>query len=111
MKDPAILLYTSDFLTETYFLNMEERGQLITIICLQQQHGHLPWALIRKTVGPLSELVYGMLKMDDNGLFYNERTDLEIERRRKYSKRQSENAQKRWTRRPPADPPATAEPD
>ena len=38
-KDPAILFYTSDFLTGTLFLDMKERGQYITMLCLLHQHG------------------------------------------------------------------------
>ena len=40
-KDPAMLFYTKDFLTGVAFLNMKERGQYITLICLQQQLGHM----------------------------------------------------------------------
>jgi hypothetical protein len=40
-KDPAVLFYSSDFLTGTLLMNYEERGQYITLLCLQHQKGHL----------------------------------------------------------------------
>lgn len=76
-KDPAMILYTSDFLTRTYFLSMEERGQPITIICLNQ-HGHLELADIVNAVGFLSGGVPGLLCMDAHGRYFNEMADYEI---------------------------------
>lgn len=96
MKDPAMLLYTSDFLTETYFMDMAERGQYITLICLQQQHGHLTMSLIEQAVGPLTQNVKKLFVMDEEGKYYNERADYEIARRKKYSKSQSNKAGRRW---------------
>ena len=96
MKDPAMLLYTSDFLTAAYFLNMQERGQFITIICLQQQHGHLELEEMEMAVGYLSDSLMKLLSVDEDGRYYNERADFEIARRKKYSQRQAEISRKRW---------------
>ena len=40
MKDPAFVFYTGDFLTGVIDMTMEERGQYITLLCLQHQKGH-----------------------------------------------------------------------
>lgn len=96
MKDPAMLLYTSDFLAGTYLLSMEERGQFITIICLQQQHGHMELGDIEIAVGFLSDNLLKLLSVDEDGKYYNERADFEIARRKKYSQKQSDISRKRW---------------
>lgn len=38
-KDPAVLFYTSDFLGGAALMNMKERGQYITLLCLQRERG------------------------------------------------------------------------
>lgn len=81
MKDPAFLFYSSDFMTGISDLNMEERGQYITLLCLQHQKGHLSEKTIRLNVANLSEDVLIKFKKDENGLYYNQRLDLEIEKR------------------------------
>ena len=40
-KDPAILFYTSDFLTGTAFLSFEQTGMYIKLLCHQHQLGHM----------------------------------------------------------------------
>ena len=91
-----MLLYTSDFLSATYLLSMEERGQFITLICLQQQHGHLELEAMETAVGYLSNNLMRLLSVDEDGRYYNERADFEIQRRKKYSQRQAEISRKRW---------------
>ena len=41
MKNPAVLLYTSDFITGTIFMSNEEVGAYIRLLCIQHQKGHL----------------------------------------------------------------------
>ena len=41
MKNPAFLFYTSDFITGTLFMNNEEVGAYIRVLCMQHQKGHL----------------------------------------------------------------------
>jgi uncharacterized protein YdaU (DUF1376 family) len=38
-KDPAFLFYPSDFLTGTMFMNNEQIGIYIRLLCSQHQHG------------------------------------------------------------------------
>jgi hypothetical protein len=40
-KDPAILFYTSDFLTGTFTMTDEQVGKYIRLLCLQHQKGSL----------------------------------------------------------------------
>ena len=81
MKDPAFLFYSSDFLTGCTSLTMEERGQYITLLCLEHQLGRLSEKTIRLSVGSVSVDVLEKFKQDENGLLYNERLEIEIEKR------------------------------
>ena len=81
MKDPAFLFYSSDFLTGCASLTMEERGQYITLLCLEHQLGRLSEKTIRLSVGSVSVDVLAKFKQDENGLLYNERLEIEIEKR------------------------------
>ena len=98
MKDPAMLFYTSDFLTGVLLLSMYERGQYITLICLQQQAGHLSLEQMQKAVGKVSPAVLEKYVQDENGLYYNVRAEKEINRRLKHSQKQTENINKRWNK-------------
>ena len=96
MKDPAMLFYASDFLTGVALMSMKERGQYITLLCLQQQRGHLTLSEMRKAAGALSEEVLGKFVEDENGKFYNIRADREIARRAAHCDKQRKNIEARW---------------
>jgi hypothetical protein len=95
-KDPAFLFYTSDFYSGISDLTMEERGQYITLLCLQHLKGHLSDKAVKLAVGNPSPDVMAKFKKDSDGLWYNERLNAEVSKRRAFSERQSENAKKRW---------------
>lgn len=90
-KDPAFLFYSSDFITGCMGLTMEERGQYITLICLQHQQGHLSEKAIKVAVGNVSEDVMKKFNKDENNLFFNKRVDDEIEKRRVFSESRKAN--------------------
>jgi len=83
-KDPAILFYTGDFLNGCTDLTFEERGQYITLLCLQHQKGHLSEKTIRLSVGSVSVDVLKKFLIDQEGNYYNDRMDGEIEKRAQY---------------------------
>lgn len=93
-KDPAVLFYTSDFISGTMGLTMAERGQYITLLCLQHQMGHLSLKEIELAVGKVSADVMAKFKKDSFEKYYNERMDSEIEARRNFCKKQQENGSK-----------------
>lgn len=97
-KDPAVLFYTSDFLAGTALMSMKERGQYITLLCLQREHGHMTPEEMQRAVGKLSEEVQDKFVEDGDGKLYNERMEREIEKRKAHSRKQSENASKRWNK-------------
>ena len=98
MKDPAMLFYTSDFLTGVQLMSMKERGQYITLLCLQQQRGHMTRKEMEKAVGKMSDELLSKFIKDDDGKLFNKRAEFEISRREAHSKRQKENIEKRWNK-------------
>lgn len=98
-KDPAFLFYSSDFLTGMQDLTMEERGQYITLLCIQHQKGHLTEKMIRIAVGNAAADVLAKFRQDSGGLYYNERLDIEIEKRRASAEKQRQRAVDGWEKR------------
>ena len=96
---PAVLLYHEDFLVGVSDLTMEERGQYITLLCLQNSKGHLSMDLIVRTVPQVSEYVLEKFKRDESGLYYNERMEYEIYRRVRKKKTLASNLQSQGGKR------------
>jgi len=80
-KNPAVLFYTSDFMSGVMDLDMEERGQYITLLCAQHQKGHLSAKTIRLLIGSVSVSVISKFDLDEDGLYFNRRMDEEINKR------------------------------
>lgn len=93
-KDPAFLFYSSDFLSGCIDLEMEERGQYITLLCAQHQKGHLSEKTIRLLVGSVSVNVLVKFSKDQEGNYFSERLDAEIEKRKKFTESRKLNGQK-----------------
>ena len=83
-KDPAVLFYTGDFLNGCTDLTFEERGQYITLLCLQHQKGHLSDKTISLCVGSVSVDVLKKFSQDDEGCYFNERMDEEMKKRQQF---------------------------
>ena len=95
-KDPAFLFYTADFYAGVSDLTMEERGQYITLLCLQHLKGHLSKKNMQIAVGSVSSDVLAKFTKDQDGLYYNERLEIEANKRKSYCEKQAENIKKRW---------------
>jgi len=93
-KDPAFLFYSSDFLSGISDLTMEERGQYITMLCLQHQKGALNEKTIRLNVGNVSVCVLEKFSKDPDGNFFNKRLVLEIEKRANFTESRRNNGSK-----------------
>ena len=98
-KDPAFLFYSSDFLSGVSDLTFEERGHYITLICLQHQKGHLSKKIIDLNTPNLSKDVLNKFTKDENGLYYNKRTEEEITKRKEHSEKQRLRAKEGWKKR------------
>lgn len=93
-KDPAVLFYTGDFLNGCTDLTFEERGQYITLLCLQHQKGHLSEKTIRLSVGSVSVDVLKKFTKDEQGNFFNVRMDEEIAKRNQFIETRRVNGSK-----------------
>jgi uncharacterized phage protein (TIGR02220 family) len=83
-KDPAFLFYSQDFLVGTMAMPFDDRGRYITLLCFMHQNGHITEQTATMLIGPFSEILKAKFKVDENGLFYNERLDLEVQKRTKF---------------------------
>lgn len=90
-KDPAFLFYSNDFISGVSDLTMEERGQYITLLCIQHQKGHLNDKTIRLMVGSVSVDVLRKFEVDKHGCYYNKRLETEAEKRNKFALSRIEN--------------------
>ena len=117
MKDPAILFYTESFLIGCADLTMEERGQYITLLCLQHQKGHLNRRTIDVAIGTIrnretgetislvSDYVLEKFSVDENGCYYNKRLETEIIKRESYARSRYENGCKGGRPKKPTEKP------
>ena len=78
---------------------MEERGQYITLLCIQHQKGHLTEKMIRLSCGNAAADVLAKFDIDEHGNFYSKRLDIEIQKRREHSEKQRQRAIDGWEKR------------
>ena len=90
-KDPAILFYTSDFITGTLTMTDEQRGKYIILLCLQHQQGYLKEEDMLNICKTYDKKVYSKFKKDNEGNYYNIRMKLESDKRKKYSESRRKN--------------------
>ncbi|MBO5313498.1 MAG: hypothetical protein J6B29_05980 [Clostridia bacterium] len=90
-KDPAVLLYTSDFLAEVCLMSDQEVGMYIKLLCLQHQRGHLKRSTMETACGGYNETVFDMFITDEDGLYYNERLQEESDKRQAFSESRRRN--------------------
>lgn len=95
MKDPAFLFYSSDFLSGTMLMTDEEIGQYIKLICLQHQKGHLKEKDILNICKTHNEEIFSKFKIDEEGNYYSERLETEINKRKAYSESRRNNRKKK----------------
>lgn len=93
-KDPAFLLYSSDFLTGVSDLTMTERGKYITLLCLQHQKGHLSKKTINLAVGKMTKSLLDKFQKDSEGNYYNKRLESVLNRRATRSIINTQNGKK-----------------
>jgi hypothetical protein len=89
-KDPAILFYTSDFLTGTMTMTHEQAGKYIRLLCMQHQKGILSEKDMIFICGSYDEDIFSKFVKTDQG-YYNERMRFEAEKRANYSLSRSSN--------------------
>lgn len=90
-KDPAVLLYTSDFLSGTFSMSNEEVGMYIRLLCLQHQKGKLTEKDMLSICKTYVQDVYEKFEFKD-GFYINKRMYEEAEKRIKYTESRRNNA-------------------
>lgn len=93
-KDPAFLFYSSDFLTGTIIMPFEDRGKYITILAYMHQNGRLKEETIRLLVGSVSDSLRLKFCIDKKGFWFNERLEIEVERRNNFVESRQKNGSK-----------------
>ncbi len=88
-KDPAVLFYTSDFISGTITMTDEERGRYILLLCLQHQKGRLTDRDM-ETIKDMQEVQIKFERLED-GFYYNIRMKEEAEKRKSYSESRRNN--------------------
>lgn len=91
MKDPAFLFYSDNFLSGTMFFTDEQTGKYIRLLCAQHLTGHLKENHMIFICKSFDKDIWDKFIKDENGLYYNERLELEIIKRRNYSESRSNN--------------------
>ena len=90
-KDPAFLFYTNDFERGCQFFTDEQVGKYIRLLMAQHQHGHLSEKQMIHICKSYDKDVFSKFSKDKDGNFFNERLDIEIDKRRKFAESRSKN--------------------
>jgi len=83
-KDPAFLFYPGDWLGGTLGMSFEEKGAYMEVLMLQFNRGHMTEHMIRHVIGHNWDTLKVKFKQDDKGLWFNERLDVEKEKRKNF---------------------------
>lgn len=95
MKDPAFLFYSSDFLSGTMLMTDEQIGQYIKLLCLQHQKGRLKEKDMLNICKTYDEDIFSKFLKDADGNYYNERLEIESNKRKAYSESRRNNRRKK----------------
>jgi len=90
-KDPAILFYTSDFLTGVADMSDAEVGQYIRLLCLAHQRGGYLKEATMQRICDMNPLILDKFDTTEDGRYYNRRMMEEIDRRKTYTSSRLEN--------------------
>ena len=93
-KDPAIMFYTSDFLTGTMTFTDEQVGKYIRLLCLQHQKDKLAEKDMLYICKTYDEDIFSKFVKDDSGFYHNKRMQEEIVKRKLYSESRRKNRSK-----------------
>ena len=90
-KDPAVLFYTSDFLSGTFTMTDEQVGKYIRLLCLQHQKGKLTEKDMLSICKAYENEIWEKFDQVD-GFFINDRMYNEAIRRSKFTESRRNNA-------------------
>jgi len=90
-KDPAFLFYTGDFTTGTQFFTDEQVGKYLRLLMAQHQHGRLSKNQMMFICKSYDSEIFSKFIIDSDGLYFNERLEIEVNKRRAFSESRSKN--------------------
>lgn len=94
-KDPAVLLYTQDFLVGTMTMNYEQKGKYIHLLCLQHQKTKLTLKDLQLVLTDEDVDVFEKFPLNSDGFYYNIRMYEEAIKRKNYSESRRNNRSKK----------------
>ena len=94
-KDPAVLLYTQDFLVGTLSMTDEQRGKYIYLLCLQHQKGKLTLVDLKSKLTDEDIEVAERFPLQADGFYYNQRMYDESIKRKNYTESRRSNRTKK----------------
>lgn len=103
MKDPAFLFYPNDYLGGTYGFTFEQKGAYMDILMMQFNRGHMTYDMIAHVLGQRCDLIWAVISdkfiVDENGLYYNARLEMEQNKRKAYtdSRRNNKEGKNQFT--------------
>ncbi len=90
-KDPALLLYTQDFLEGTHFMTDGQVGKYIRLLCHQHQHGKLSLKQMMKICRKRDPEIFSKFELDSDGSYFNKRLREEAVKRANYAESRRKN--------------------
>jgi len=90
-KDPAFLFYPGDFNTGTQFFTDEQVGKYMRLLMAQHQHGHLSEEQVIFICKSYDKHIMNKFKKDSAGLWFNERLEIEVNKRKNFVLSRSKN--------------------
>lgn len=90
-KDPAFLFYPNDWIGGTMGMTFEEKGAYMELLLLQFNRGHMTNDMIGRTIGQLWDKVKDKFMQDDQGLWFNERLEIEKQKRQNFTNSRKNN--------------------
>jgi hypothetical protein len=94
-KDPAVLLYTQDFLVGTLSMTDEQRGKYIYLLCLQHQKSKLTLVDLKSKLTDEDIEVAERFPLQADGFYYNQRMYDEAIKRKNYTESRRSNRTKK----------------
>ena len=93
-KDPAVLLWTKDFLVGTMTMTMEQKGKYITLLCLQHQNQYLTDTDMKSILNE-EDIQVAEKFIKEDGKWYNLKMKEETIRRKSYTENRLKNFSKK----------------
>jgi len=93
-KDPAVLFYTSDFLSSTITMTMEQKGKYITLLCIQHQQTYLTDEDLDVILSDKDKKIRDKFIKQTDGTYVNIKLKSESERRKAYTESRRNNRSK-----------------